>query len=121
MPTNSSNNSSTPSLHEQAMSRYFRHADWTQNLDRKFAHLSLGIPEDDMIQANRYGIGPGGLAVVVGGLLTAGLLGALAVWWNSSPTAEQPKADSAESEARVRVFWGGEEILPGGSLEATTD
>lgn len=104
------------------LSRYFSNWEWRDKLNRKFSHFALGMTDDEMIQANRVGIGGGGLAAVVAGMLGTGALGLAAAWMMRDPPtpapSTSPASESRSDEAHVRVFWGDEEIRPGETKQA---
>lgn len=113
---------SEPDIRQTLYGRYMEGEAWRQGLAKRMAHKALDIPVDDemIVDNSRTGLGWKELAVVVGGLLGAGGIATAAVTMldDAKPAVVSP-AEPAEGSARVRVFWGDKEILPGQSEETT--
>ena len=86
--------------------RWGKHQSWTDALHRKAAHKALDIPEEEMIQANRIGVGGGtvaAIAVCAGLLPIAGML--LGTYLNRPAPAQPPTATvPKDSEYDVRFY-----------------
>lgn len=113
-----------PSIDPHTLYGDFRESQkWRQRLQNKILHKAFNLPVDlaDDVNVSNHSIvhrGLGALGVislVVSLLCGGGGLGAAAFWFlrHAAPAAEQ------KAGARVRVFWGDQEIKPGTSREST--
>jgi hypothetical protein len=103
---------------------WLRNSRWRDALNKKLAHKSLDIPDPDEMHVDnsRRGLDWKGVAVIVAGALGAAAIAVSGLRQEHTPAAPpQPPVvtPAEEGQARIRVYWGDKEIVPGGSEETT--
>lgn len=78
---------------------------WSDKLHKKAAHKALDIPEEEMIQANKIGLGGASVAAIAAGAGLLPIAGFLLASYLNKPTPATPtQPPAADSEYEVRFF-----------------